>query len=284
LSNHRIALLIVLFMLLASSCAHRSEQAKLPAPAAVPQTSARLQRPVAHKRTDPTAKPPHPTKTRFVAGHGQTKFVPPQTKSPPKTPGAKVAVVVKKKFIISFAAKLQRRRFRYRNSRDKGTVGLEGRALARVKNNSTQTVIIEDLKASNIIFVHKKTQKRHVLIHPCACGAACYYKNRNLGRRLITLKPGQSRVFKYSDFGCGGGFWKPPPPGVYRVHFAMRVFPPAAKVEPGWCRQDKQGRLLTRQTIVSCRNTLHAKSFWKGAVVSKSLLIDLRRTKTKWLK
>ena len=160
---------------------------------------------------------------------------------------------------------------------------MHGKVFARVTNNSPQTVFIEDLEASNIHFVNKKTGKLHVLVHSCACGGACYPK-RKIGRRIVQLKPGETKKFSYDDFGCGGGLWPAPPKGRYRVYFAMRVFSAQGPLPAPWCRKGKEGRLDIRETITSCRETLHSKSFWKGAVASPAQPLDLRRTKTKWVR
>lgn len=143
---------------------------------------------------------------------------------------------------------------------DPGVVGLTGAVAVVLRNDGPAPVVLRDLEAHGLLFRAVADGRLHVLVHSCAC----VREATEPGAVILRLAPGESRRVVLSDFGCSGGMWAPPPPGLYDLEYRVLPGPaPAASGDP---------RTLTN----ACRAAFTAEATWEGAPRSASLRIELK--------
>ena len=154
-----------------------------------------------------------------------------------------------------------------------GEVSLSGRLLITVRNTSSAPIALRELDAHGLVFTHRGTGRLWPVVHPCAC-----VRDLTEGPKAgVTLQPATETTLVLEDWGCGGGAWKTPPPGDYRVDY--RVLPmPATPTRRA--RTDRSPPQLVEQ----CRREMATDAFWATATRSSSLDVKLRKPKRTWVR
>ena len=154
-------------------------------------------------------------------------------------------------------------------------VGLDGVLEVTIHNAGTGPVTVRDLDVHSLLFVNAKTGERFLLLHSCDCffvTGDAKPPQSFLERQTHRLGPGVSQHFTIEEFGCGGGMWKPPPPGEYLVYY--RVLPVSSeKVAPPQGEPPRPASAV----IEECKKRLLSDEFWEGASTSPSLRVPLRK-------
>ncbi len=181
---------------------------------------------------------------------------------------------------IEVIAKVQLADFKMKKGKKSIAVGsgLSGEVRATVTNTSDGPVVIEDLEVANLVFVNVKKGTEYVMVHPCAVMSTCG-PDKNQGRRLVTLAPGQAHEATVDGFGCSGSMWKTPPPALYQLRYRVRISPP--KGAPVWC--GPEGDATAPESVAAARKALVSEEFWHGSVISDAVDVDLRKVRTKWV-
>jgi len=153
-------------------------------------------------------------------------------------------------------------------------IGLDGVLEVTIHNAGTEPVIVRDLHVHSLLFVNAKTGERFLLLHSCECffvtGDERPPKSL-LEQQTHRLGPGVSQHFTLEEFGCGGGMWKPPPPGEYLVYY--RVLPVSS--EKGAPSQGESTHPASA-VIEECKKRLLSDKFWEGASTSPPLSVLLK--------
>lgn len=110
-------------------------------------------------------------------------------------------------------------------------------------------------------FIDTATGASHTVLHPCDCGFVLGLDPYPESRRL-RLAPGASTELVLDAWDCGGGPFRLPPPGRYRVSWRL-----AAPTAP-----DGQG---TQRLEERCQAVLRRDDVWQGAPVSNELELEL---------
>ena len=152
--------------------------------------------------------------------------------------------------------------------RDPGQVGLDGVLIARIQNGTKKTVRLVDPEVHGLVFRDAKTGEETIVSHSCQCA-----KEHHDGPRIFVLHPGEKRDLVLSDFGCGGGMWKPPAKGLYKVSY--RLLP----LELHEARRPKIKEKGMTKVIEACRQSLRSEARWKGSYESAALDVKLGKPK-----
>ncbi|MFP2906969.1 hypothetical protein ACLESD_18375 [Pyxidicoccus sp. 3LFB2] len=140
---------------------------------------------------------------------------------------------------------------------------LTGGLVLTVRNAGTTPVEVLHPDVHGLRFVDTTTGATHSVLHPCDCafvlGLEPYPESR-----LLRLAPGASAEVLLDTWDCGGGPFRLPPPGRYRVSWRL-----AAPAVP-----DGQGM---KQLEERCHAVLGREDVWRGAPESNAVELELSR-------
>ncbi len=118
---------------------------------------------------------------------------------------------------------------------------LMGVLAVKLKNGSDAPVTLQHRDVNGFRFVPEKGGPPLLLFHSCDCGLETPPPNRT-----VTLQPGEERVIRFDDFGCGGGPYRFPPKGRYTVTWQATSEVAPAKLEQAELKECE--RLLLAET------------------------------------
>jgi hypothetical protein len=164
-------------------------------------------------------------------------------------------------------------------------VGLDGVLEVAVRNRGPRPVTVTDLHVLGLLFVEAKSRASFLVMHPCDAIFACGYEQPHPGwvrTHGHPIAPDSSVVFTVEEFGCGGGSWKPPPPGEYDVVY---------RVKPEWKQAEwKQAPARSAAAdggarsgppppydLPACRARLESSGYWTDGASSEPIRVRLRK-------
>ena len=147
--------------------------------------------------------------------------------------------------------------------------GLRGQLRIRLTNAGTVDMELIDPEVHGLIFADEEDGQLAVVIHPCQCVRDTREPEQ---AKRIALAPGASHESTLEDFGCGGSWWRAPPPGRYSLTY--RIFDSASALAdvPGGGEEDAP----IRDTLDQCRARLESPEYWAAAYTSNAVAVRLR--------
>lgn len=98
---------------------------------------------------------------------------------------------------------------------------LTGVLEVRITNGGTEPVTLQHRDVHAFRFVPTSSDAgTQVIFHSCDCGFELGL-DKPPASRTLTLKPGEHRILTFDSFECGGGPYRPPPPGRYQVTWSL---------------------------------------------------------------
>jgi hypothetical protein len=145
--------------------------------------------------------------------------------------------------------------------------GLQGKITVTIRNGTASTVELVDPEILGLMFNDSQTGKNLVIAHSCFCVKAL---SNPESVKTISLAPGETHVMVFDDFGCGGGPWQAPPPGVYWVTY--QIHPTSAQL--ALLNREPQGG-TPHELTAACRELVTDVGYATGAFRSSSVKVTL---------
>lgn len=190
-----------------------------------------------------------------------------QADAPPATPPAAIAVGVPGlKLELVEKKPLRLVRYIYDKKSKSAVVGLEGSLEVRLTNSSApgRALALPKHDVHGFVFRPLDGGEPFIVVHTCQC----LLDAQATTREVIHLAPGEEKALLFADWGCSGGFWPAPPPGIYLVSYRTLVLPDNAA--PPTPSGEPPAAILKQ-----CREKLRAEAAWKDAVSSNAIQVVL---------
>lgn len=165
--------------------------------------------------------------------------------------------------------KLRLVRYKYDKKGSLSAVSLDGRLRVTIRSLAATktTLVLPRHRIHGLVFRPKNGGEPFVLLHDCQCVQDAQMKQNSTFR----LAPGSENVETYSEWGCSGGPWVPPPPGSYLVSYRTLVYSesPVAKKIPN--------SEPLKNIIEKCQRDFRSDDYWKDAAYSNSIEVTLQK-------
>ncbi|MCP3141870.1 hypothetical protein [Pyxidicoccus xibeiensis] len=186
--------------------------------------------------------------------------------SGPPSPAAPDAAVVSRPEPVldaSVAAPAVEVRLAVRKPLRLSASGLTGGLVVTLTHPGTTPVDVVHPDVHGLRFVDTTTGATHTVLHPCDCAFVLGLDPYPESRRL-RLTPGTSTEVLLDTWDCGGGPFRLPPPGRYRV--SWRLAAPAVTDGLGMQRLEER-----------CQEVLRRDDVWTAAPESNAVELEISK-------
>jgi len=153
-----------------------------------------------------------------------------------------------------------------------GMVGLDGSLTIKMHNTSTEPKVVNPQEVHGLLFVHAQSRKETLVVNPSQClrDFAEPYDARPV------IAPGKNDAYTIDEWGSAGSMWKAPRPGKYQLFYRVRPPSDGPRKVP-----DDPG---SPEVMDLCVKSLSDPKFWKDAVLSPGISVELKAPSRQRLK